>query len=102
MSAFADPSVRSIIFENIETTRNFGSFFLHAAELSHVKSALNLLAAAKQSKNQPLADAMRRRIDERKKTLLKAPDVPLAEKCKLLIRCAAPVLSLKLFNRLAK
>ncbi len=27
MSAFADPSVRSIIFENIETTRNFGSFF---------------------------------------------------------------------------
>ena len=67
MSAFADPSVRSIIFENIETTRNFGSFFLHAAELSHVKSALNLLAAAKQTKNKPLADAMRHRIDEKKK-----------------------------------
>lgn len=27
MSAFAGPSVRSITFENIETTRNFGSFF---------------------------------------------------------------------------
>ena len=27
MRAFAGPSVRSITFENIETTRNFGSFF---------------------------------------------------------------------------
>ena len=58
----------------------FGEDVLHAAELSHVKSALNLLAAAKQAKNKPLASAMRRRIDERKKALLKAHDVPLSEK----------------------
>jgi glycosyltransferase involved in cell wall biosynthesis len=80
----------------------FGKDVLHAAELSHVKSALNLLAAAKQSKNQPLADAMKKRIDERIKPLLSARDVSLSERLKLLIRRAAPVLSLKLFNRLAK
>ena len=77
----------------------FGEDVLHAAQLSHVKSALNLLAAAKQAKNKPLADAMRRRIDERKKALLKAPDIPGSEKVKLLIRRAFPVLSLNIFNR---
>ena len=79
----------------------FGEDVLHAAELSHAKSALNLLAAAKQAKNKPLASAMRRRIDERKKALLKAHDVPLSEKGKLLIRRAFPVLSLRIFNRFA-
>ncbi len=74
---------------------------LHAAALSHVKSALNLLAAAKQAKNKPLAAAMQRRIDERIKPLLSEKDVPLSEKCKLLIRRAAPVLSLRIFNRFA-
>ena len=44
---------------------------------------------------------MRRRIDERKKTILMAPDVPFAEKVKLLIRRAFPVLSLSIFNRFA-
>lgn len=79
----------------------FGGDVLHAAELSHVKSALNLLAAAKQAKNKPLAAAMRRRIDERMKSLLCAKDVPLSEKCKLFIRRAFPVLSLRIFNRFA-
>lgn len=79
----------------------FGEDVLHAAELSHVKSALNLLAAAKQAKNKPLAAAMKKRVDERKKALLKAPDVPFPEKCKLLIRRAFPVLSLNIFNRFA-
>ncbi len=79
----------------------FGGDVLHAAELSHAKSALNLLAAAKQAKNKPLAAAMRRRFDERKKALLSEKDVPLSEKCKLLIRRAAPVLSLRIFNRFA-
>jgi glycosyltransferase involved in cell wall biosynthesis len=79
----------------------FGRDVLHAAELSHVKSALNLLAAAKQTKNKPLADAMRRRIDERIKPLLSARDLPCSERMKLLIRRAAPVLSLRIFNRFA-
>ena len=79
----------------------FGGDVLHAAELSHVKSALNLLAAAKQAKNKPLATAMKKRVDERKKALLLAPDVPLSEKVKLLIRRAFPVLSLRIFNRFA-
>ena len=88
--------------ERIEAiAATFGEDVLHAAALSEVKSALNLLAAAKQAKNKPLASAMRRRIDERKKALLKAPDVPTAEKGKLLIRRAFPVLSLRIFNRFA-
>ncbi len=79
----------------------FGGDVLHAAELSHAKSALNLLAAAKQAKNKPLASEMKKRVDERMKPLLSEKDVPLAEKCKLLIRRAAPVLSLRIFNRFA-
>ena len=79
----------------------FGGDVLHAAELSHVKSALNLLAAAKQAKNELLASAMKKRVDERKKALLSAKDVPLSEKGKLLIRRAFPVLSLRIFNRFA-
>ena len=79
----------------------FGDDVLHAATLSHVKSALNLLAAAKQAKNKPLASAMKKRVDERKKALLSAPDVPTAEKVKLLIRRAFPVLTLRIFNRFA-
>ena len=80
---------------------SFGEDVLHAAQLSHVKSALNLLAAAKQAKNKPLAAAMQRRIDERMKSLLSEKDVPISEKVKLLIRRAAPVLSLRIFNRFA-
>ena len=88
--------------ERIEAiAASFGEDVLHAAELSHVKSALNLLAAAKQAKNKPLASAMKQRIDERKKALFSAPDVPASEKCKLLIRRAFPVLSLRIFNRFA-
>lgn len=79
----------------------FGGDVLHAAALSHVKSALNLLAAAKQAKNKPLASAMKKRVDERKKALLSAKDVPLSEKGKLLIRRAFPALSLSIFNRFA-
>lgn len=73
----------------------------HAAQLSHVKAALNLLADAKRMKNKPLVSAMKTRIDERKKALLSAPDIPFSEKCKLLLRRAMPVLSLGVFNRLA-
>ncbi len=88
--------------ERIEAlAAELGEDVLHAAELSHVKSALNTLAVAKETKNKPLADAMRRRIDERLKPLLSARDILLSERLKLLIRRAAPVLSLKLFNRLA-
>ncbi|MBR4906909.1 MAG: glycosyltransferase [Clostridia bacterium] len=79
----------------------FGGDVLHAAELSHVKAALNLFAAAKQAKNKPLASAMQRRVDERIKPLLSASDVPISEKCNLLIRRAFPVLSLRIFNRFA-
>ncbi len=75
-----------------------GDDVLHAAELSHVKSALNLLAAAKQAKNRSLADAMKRRIDTRMHDLLHAPDISRAEKQKLRIRRRLPVLSLKLFH----
>ncbi len=88
--------------EKIEAlAATLGDDVLHTAELSEVKSALNLLAAAKRAKNKPLASAMRRRIDERKKALLKAPDIPGSEKVKLLIRRAFPVLSLRVFNRFA-
>ncbi|MBQ6236065.1 MAG: glycosyltransferase [Clostridia bacterium] len=80
---------------------SFGEDVLHAAQLSHAKSALNLLAAAKRAKNKPLAAAVRRRFDERKKALLKAPDIPGSEKVKLLIRRAFPMLSLNIFNRFA-
>ena len=77
----------------------FGEDVLHAAELSHLKSALNLLAAAKEQGNGPFADAMKRRIDERIKPLLRTSDVPRSEKCKLLLRRAAPILSLRAFQR---
>ena len=80
----------------------FSEDVLHAAALSHVKSALNLLAAAKQAKNKPLASAMRRCIDERMQPLLAASDIPASEKRKLRIRCAAPVLSLRAFQRLGR
>ncbi|MBQ1820238.1 MAG: glycosyltransferase [Clostridia bacterium] len=76
-----------------------GTDVLHAAELSHVKAALNLLAAAKEQKNGPLAAAMKRRIDARMKGLLKAKDLKKSERGKLLIRRAFPVLSLRIFNR---
>ena len=79
----------------------FDAPVLHAAQLSHVKSALNLLTAAKQANNRPLAKDMRRRIDARKKALLRAPDVPKSEKQKLRIRRAAPVLSMRMFRRFA-
>ena len=74
---------------------------LHAAELSHVKSALNTLAAAKAQRNEPLAAAMKARIDARMKGLLKARDLPKSERMKLLVRRVVPVLSLRAFNRFA-
>ena len=89
--------------ERIEAiAETLGADVLHAAELSHLKSALNLLAAAKETHNKPLAAAMKTRIAERIKPLLSAHDVPVSERIKLIVRRAAPVLSLKLFNRLAK
>ena len=88
--------------ERIEAVAaTFGDDVLHAAELSHVKSALNILAAAKEAKNKPLASAMQQRIDARLKPLLSARDVPRSERVKLLIRRAAPALSLRVFNRFA-
>lgn len=87
--------------EKIEAiAASLGDDVLHAAELSHVKSALNTLAAAKQTKNKSLARAMKDRADARIKPLLRARDIPRFERAKLLIRRVAPVLSLKLFNRL--
>ena len=74
---------------------------LHAAELSHVKSALNTLAAAKAQKNRSLAAAMKSRVDERMKGLLRAKELPKTERIKLLVRRAAPLLSLRIFNRFA-
>ncbi len=78
----------------------FGEDVLAAARLSHVKSALNVLAAAKQAKNRPLAKDMMARIDARMKPLLKEKSLPRAERVKLLVRRAAPVLSLRAFQRL--
>ena len=80
----------------------FGDGVLHAAQLSHVKAALNLLADAKKAKNKALAAALKTRVDARMKAVLQAPDVPMAEKRKLRIRRAAPVLSLCAFRRLSR
>ena len=80
----------------------FDEEVLHAAELSDVKSALNLLAAAKEAKNRPFAAAMKERVNTRKKALLAAPDVPKAEKQKLRLRSLAPTLTLRIFNRISK
>jgi glycosyltransferase involved in cell wall biosynthesis len=77
----------------------FGEDVLNAARLSHVKSALNVLAAAKQAKNKPLAAEMKTRVDKRMKPLLRAKSLPRQERVKLLVRRAAPVLSLRAFNR---
>ncbi len=75
----------------------FGDDVLHAAELSHVKSALNLLAAAKQAKNKPLAAELQARIDVRIKPLLSARDISRSERIKLRVRRLAPVLTLRVF-----
>ena len=80
----------------------FGEDVLAYARLSHVKSALNLLAAAKEAKNRPLAKDMKARVDARMKPLLRAKSLPRAERIKLLVRRAAPVLSLRVFHRLSK
>ncbi len=79
----------------------FGEDVLHAAELSHMKSALNLLADAKEQGNQPLAAELKTRIDARIKPLLSARDIPRAERIKLRIRRIAPVLSLRAFRRIS-
>lgn len=89
--------------ERIETiAAAFDEAVLHAAVLSHVKSALNILALAKQTHNKSLAANMKVRIDARKKTLLEASDIPKSEKYKLRLRCLAPVLSLRVFRRLRR
>ena len=80
----------------------FGEDVLHAAELSDVKSALNLLAAAKEAKNKPLAAAVKQRIDARIKALLCAKDLSKYERLKLPLRRLFPVLSLRVFNRISK
>ena len=80
----------------------FGEDVRSAARLSYVKSALNVLAAAKQAKNKPLANEMKARVDARIKPLLRAKSVPRSERIKLLVRRAAPVWSLRAFNRLKK
>lgn len=77
----------------------FGQDVLDCARLSHVKSALNVLAAAKEAKNKPIAKEMKARVDERMKPLLRAKSLPRSERVKLLVRRAAPVLSLRAFNR---
>lgn len=77
----------------------FGEDVLLAAKLSHVKSALNLLAEAKERNNKPLAAAMKARVGERMKPLLRDRNVPRSERLKLRIRRAAPVLSLRAFQR---
>lgn len=80
----------------------FGEDVLNAARLSHVKSALNVLAAAKEAKNRPLAAEMKARVDARLRPLLRAKTLPMPERIKLVIRRAAPVLSLRVFHRLSK
>lgn len=77
----------------------FDAQALHLLELSHVKSALNMLYAAKVQKNKPLEKDMCRRIDARLPSLLRLTDLPKGERAKLLIRRAMPVLSMRAFLR---
>lgn len=70
----------------------------HAEELAHVKAAMNLLALAKENRNEPLEADMKRRIDERLPMLLHARDIPLGERIKLAVRRAFPRTSLRIFR----
>ncbi len=69
------------------------------AELSHVKSALNNLAAARAAHDRKTGKALRDRIDSRLWKLLTARCLPRYERLKLLVRRAAPVWSLRLWQR---
>lgn len=80
----------------------FGDDVLHAAQLSHVKAALNLLAEAKAQRNKPLAAALKARIDARIRPLLRDRNVSRSERLKLRVRRAAPVLSLRAFWRIGR
>ncbi len=70
----------------------------HAAELAQVKAALNLLVEAQDRHNRILSKAMRARIDARMGMLLRAGDLPRAERFKLIVRRIAPRLSLRIFR----
>jgi glycosyltransferase involved in cell wall biosynthesis len=67
----------------------------HAAELAHVKAALNLLAIAK---DRETTSALKRRIDARLPMLLHASDLNRSERAKLMLRRAFPKLSMRLFT----
>ena len=69
-----------------------------AAELAHVKAALNLLAEAKQRKDRDTARALKSRIDARLGLLLRAKDIARFERIKLPVRRAFPVWSLRVFR----
>ena len=73
-----------------------------AAALAEVKAALNLLAEAKETGNEPLRQAMQTRIDARLPMLLHAKDLSRKERIKLRIRRAFPKTSLRIFRRLRR
>ena len=76
---------------------SFDETVLHTAQLSHAKSALNLLAAAKERHDPQFAAAMKREVDRKIRVLLRAKDLPRKERVKLLIRRAFPVIGMRLY-----
>lgn len=78
----------------------FDKQLLRTVQLSTVKSALNLLAYAKETNDPTMSVRMRQRIRERLGTLLISPEIPLYERCKLIVRVLFPAASLRLFRRL--
>lgn len=78
---------------------SFDEALLHAAELSRVKSALNLLYEAKLRHDAPTAAKLRRMIDPYLKRLVFARDLPLSERMKLPVRRAFPVRSMRAYRK---
>lgn len=76
---------------------SFDEALLHTAELSRVKSALNLLYEAKRRHDPALAARMKREVDQRIGSLLRARDLPRAEKLKLPVRRMFPVWSMRAY-----
>lgn len=72
----------------------------HSAELAHVKAALNLLADAKERGDGALAKELKARVDARLSMLLRAGDLPLSERAKLVVRRAFPKQSMRIFRRM--
>ncbi len=74
----------------------------HAAELAHVKAALNLLADAMERGDRTLAKDLKARVDARLPMLLRAHDLPRSERMKLAVRRAFPKRSMRVFRRMQR